>query len=141
MNKTLSKMLMALPLMVAATSCSEGDVTMIGTGDAIADGSRNIEVDVQTQRNTRGPAVDATVDELKKTGERFSIVSMYTGTKTWKETVESGAFDVNSSNNPFYYEQYVTWNNGKWTYKYIKEWPESGNTTFFSYYNTLLIIT
>lgn len=136
MNKTLSKMLMALPLMVAATSCSEGDVTMIGTGDAIADGSRNIEVDVQTQRNTRGPAVDATVDELKKTGERFSIVSMYTGTKTWKETVESGAFDVNSSNNPFYNEQYVTWNNGKWTYKYIKEWPESGNTTFFSYYGS-----
>ena len=40
MNKTLSKMLMVLPLMVAATSCSEGDVTMIGTGDAIADGTR-----------------------------------------------------------------------------------------------------
>lgn len=66
MNKTLSKMLMVLPLMVAATSCSEGDVTMIGTGDAIADGPRYIDVDVQTQRNTRGGAVEATVNELKK---------------------------------------------------------------------------
>lgn len=136
MNKTLSKMLMVLPLMVAATSCSEGDVTMIGTGDAIADGPRYIDVDVQTQRNTRGGAVEATVNELKKTGERFSIVSQYTGSKTWAETVKGGVFDINSSQNPFYQSQYVTWNDSKWTYKYIKEWPETGNTTFFSYYGS-----
>lgn len=136
MNKMLSKMLMVLPLMVAATSCSEGDVTMIGTGDAIADGPRYINVDVQTQRNTRGGAVEATVGELKKPGERFSIVSMYTGSKTWVETVEEGVFDINNNNNPFYSYNYVSWNNGKWTYKYIKEWPETGNTTFFSYYGS-----
>ena len=109
-------MLMVLPLMVAATSCSEGDVTMIGTGDAIAEGPRYIDVDVQTQRNTRGGAVEATVNELKKTGERFSIVSQYTGSKTWAETVKGGAFDINSSQNPFYQSQYVTLNDSKWTY-------------------------
>lgn len=108
MNKTISNILLALPFIMAATSCSEGDVVMEGTSDAVTGEPRYIDLDVQTQRNTRGGAVEATVGELKKPGERFSIVSQYTGSKTWAETVKGGVFDISSSQNPFYQSQYVT---------------------------------
>lgn len=42
MNKTISKILLALPIIMAATSCSEGDVVMEGTSDAVTGEPRYI---------------------------------------------------------------------------------------------------
>lgn len=132
MNKTLSKMLMALPLMVAATSCSEGDVTMIGTGDAIADGPRYIDVDVQTQRNTR--CEEASLPMLQGTNGFFRISSFFTGDKNWATYVADKDFDMSHIENPFEVERTLKWTGKKWQYTPLAEWPEVGKTTFVSYF-------
>lgn len=87
MNKTISNILLALPFIMAATSCSEGDVVMEGTSDAVTGEPRYIDLDVQTQRNTRGAVADLDLIKNGATDNYFRMISYYTGDKSWAEYV------------------------------------------------------
>lgn len=75
MNKTISKILLALPIIMAATSCSEGDVVMEGTSDAVTGEPRYIDLDVQTQRNTRGAVADLDLIKNGAADNYFRMIS------------------------------------------------------------------
>lgn len=132
MNKTISNILLALPFIMAATSCSEGDVVIEGTGDAVT--ARYIGVDVQTQRNTRGAVADLNLIKNGAADNYFRMISYYTGDKSWADYVQDGNFNVYTAENPFKEERYLKWSGKKWKYDKLVEWPEVGNTTFISFF-------
>lgn len=133
MKIKFSTLLMALPLMALVTSCAESDV--VEHGSSSAEISPYISFDVQTQRNTRGNSITTPVLQNTPYG-KFWIYSIYTGDKTWKETLASSKFNVADTNNPnpfnepdwiYYYDKRKAWD-----VTGFKLWPANGKTTFIA---------
>lgn len=132
MNKKFSIIMMVLPLMAAVTSCTESDMTEVGS--CASEVSPYISFDVQTQRSTRATT---NMNELQNAGS-FWIYSLYTGDKTWKQTCADKQFNISTqaNPNPFATPEQIWFNQNKrlWYTNGFKLWPENGKTTFIAYY-------